>query len=488
MDSRRILAHFRSEHRVLAMMDHPNVAAVFDAGLTPAGRPFFVMELVDGKPITDYCDAARLTILQRLRIFCTVCDAVHHAHSKGIVHRDLKPQNILVARDGTLDRVKIVDFGVAQVLGSDPSITSGHTGRNELIGTPRYMSPEQTVGDHRWIDSRSDVYSLGVLLYELLTGTTPLPNDGEQQVLQGADSNTSCEVEILRPSDCAARLSADKLAAIALARSTPPRQLAQQIHRELEWIVTKALEGDPARRYETARGLRDDVERYLRGDLVQARPPSMVYMLRKRLARGRAAWLMRSSLVVATLFCILIGWLLYREVDYRRRVALLRDLHVVANDSWRNSDLAVRRQLYQDVQALQQNLLGDRDPTTWWTQVHISQICAEQEQFKEAVDLAEQAYSMLLETQGADGPYTKHCATHLINCYNGLIWETLNPDPAQGVEPLERVPAMTDRGAGHPPGNREVWILSAGAQDFLNGVHGLVLCLDRRCRWIGTRG
>ncbi len=445
MDSRHILARFRREHRVLALIDHPSVATVFDAGLTPTGRPYFAMELVNGQPITDYSDAARLTLSQRLKLFSAVCDAVQHAHSKGIVHRDLKPQNILVVRDGACEQVKIVDFGVAQVVGKDSSITSCSNGQKEPIGTPGYMSPEQTAGDHAQIDSRSDVYSLGVLLYELLTGTTPIPCSRNPYIPAEDDSNRTFCDNIIRPSECVAHLASDARNAIALARSTPARHLAQQIHRELDWIVMKALEVNPARRYETARGLRDDVQRHIRGDLVQARPPSFAYVLQKRFQRGRATGVLRASLIVVSVLCVLIAWLLYREVDHRYRMASLRDLQIAANASWDSPDLEASRQLYEEVQTLQHELLGDGNPTTWWTQVHISEIHRQQQQFRQAVELGEEAYKMLLVTQGADGPYTKHCGVQLVNSYLSLIWQCVSPDPAERVEPLENVPMMVER-------------------------------------------
>lgn len=464
MDSRQILARFQEEHRALAMMDHSNVTVVFDAGTTGSGRPYFVMELVEGEPITEYCDARRLNLPQRLRIFATVCDGVQHAHRKGIVHRDLKPQNVLVVPDTGLGQVKVVDFGVARMLQRDPQTAAVRSAPNSWAGTPLYMSPEQAAGDDDRVDSRSDVYALGALLYELLTGTTPRAKDHEPPAAAAASFLTADAP--VRPSLRPARLPGDRVATAAAARNTDPRHWAKQLQGELDWIVMKSLDPDPSRRYETARGLRDDIERYLQGARVEACPVSRLYLLRKRLQRSCAAWLVRASWVAAVVLCAVTGLLLWRVIELRYRVVKMHDLQHRADASWRESDRTGQIQLHQDLLKLQRHLLGDRDPATLWTEVQLSRACLEQQQLRAAVAWGVHAYALLRETQGMAGPHTKHGATHLLNCYVELVWESVNPDAQARVEPLRRVPELvvrsralceaTERYGYYLPGHKEL--------------------------------
>jgi serine/threonine protein kinase/tetratricopeptide (TPR) repeat protein len=288
MDSAQVIARFESERQALALMDHPNIARVFDAGGTESGRPYFVMELVPGGPITEFCDRHRLTLGARLELFLDVCRAIQHAHHKGIIHRDIKPTNVLVAlRDGA-PVVKVIDFGVAKatVLGlTDRALITTH---GQLIGTPEYMSPEQAEGSDRDIDTRTDVYSLGVLLYELLTGTTPLPSKRLGEVSFAELQRLIREEEAPRPS---ARLSAlgDGATALARKRGLSARQLAQFLAGDLEWVVLKALQKDRAQRYDTPGSLAEDIERYLRCEAIRARPPSAAYRLKRFTQRNRVA-------------------------------------------------------------------------------------------------------------------------------------------------------------------------------------------------------
>jgi serine/threonine protein kinase/tetratricopeptide (TPR) repeat protein len=297
MDSRAVLARFEAERQALAIMDHPNIAKVYDAG-TSGGSPFFVMELVKGVPITKYCDENRLTPRQRLELFVPVCQAIQHAHQKGIIHRDIKPSNVLIARYDDRPVPKVIDFGVAKATGQRLSEHSAHTGFGAVIGTVEYMSPEQASFNQLDVDTRSDIYSLGVLLYELLTGTPPftrkeLEHAGVMEMLR--------LIREEEPSKPSAKLSsAETLPALAAKRGTEPKRLTKLVRGELDWIVMKALEKDRSRRYESASGLAVDIQRYLTDEPVQAGPPSAWYRMRK-FARRHKLVLTTSSLVAATL-------------------------------------------------------------------------------------------------------------------------------------------------------------------------------------------
>src|SRR4051812_26598405 len=283
MDSRQVLARFEAQRQALALMDHPNIAKVLDGGLH-AGRPYFVMELVKGVPITEYCDKVRLTPRDRLELFVPVCQAIQHAHQKGIIHRDIKPSNVLVALYDDKPVVKVIDFGVAKATGAALTERTIDTAFGGVVGTPQYMSPEQATFNNLDIDTRSDVYALGVLLYELLTGSPPfskkdLEKQGLMEILRVVR-----EEEPPRPST---KLStADALPTLSANRGTEPKKLTGLLRNELDWIVMKALEKDRTRRYETANGFAADVQRYLSGEAVLAHPPSAGYRLKKFVRRN----------------------------------------------------------------------------------------------------------------------------------------------------------------------------------------------------------
>src|SRR5262245_44676573 len=302
MDSRQVVARFEAERQALALMDHPNIARVLDAGTTEAGRPYFVMELVKGVPITKYCDEHHLTPRERLELFLPVCQAVQHAHQKGIIHRDLKPSNVLVCRYDDKPVPKVIDFGVAKATGSKLTDQTLHTEFGAIVGTFAYMSPEQAELNQLDIDTRSDIYSLGVLLYELLTGTTPLERNRLKEVAILELLRLVREEEPPRPST---RLSTvQELPSIAANRGLEPRKLSGLVRGELDWIVMKCLEKDRNRRYETANGLARDIEHYLHDEPVNACPPSRTYRLRKFARKNKAA------LAVAALvlfFLVLLG-------------------------------------------------------------------------------------------------------------------------------------------------------------------------------------
>jgi WD40 repeat protein/serine/threonine protein kinase/tetratricopeptide (TPR) repeat protein len=317
MDSRQVLARFEAERQALALMDHPNIAKVLDAGATPDGRPYFVMELVKGVPITQFCDERRLTPLERLVLIIPVCQAVQHAHQKGIIHRDLKPSNVLVGLYDGVPVPKVIDFGVAKATGQKLTEATLFTGFGAVIGTLEYMSPEQAQLDNLDVDTRSDVYSLGVLLYELLTGTTPLDRRRLKEAALVEVLRVIREEDPQRPST---RLSTTaELPSIAACRNVEPRRLSGLLRGELDWIVMKALEKDRNRRYETANSIAADLRRYLDDEPVTACPPSAWYRFRKFARRNRPA-LATMSVVAASLVALAALSVLY--ADRQRRFAL----------------------------------------------------------------------------------------------------------------------------------------------------------------------
>jgi eukaryotic-like serine/threonine-protein kinase len=299
METRQVVARFEAERQALALMDHPHIAHVFDGGHTASGRPYFVMELVKGVPITQYCDEHNLAIRERLELFVTVCQAVQHAHQKGIIHRDLKPSNILVSVHDTVPVAKVIDFGIAKATGQQ--LTTLFTNFAQLIGTPMYMSPEQAQLNGVDIDTRTDIYALGVLLYELLTGTTPF--DAERLRTAGYDELRRIirEEEPARPSTRMSTLVPATRAVLA-QRQYDGGQLSQLLRGELDWIVMKALDKHRDRRYETASAFAADVQRYLHDEPVLARLPSVGYRLRKMVRRNRGA-----VMAVVVVMLVLIG-------------------------------------------------------------------------------------------------------------------------------------------------------------------------------------
>jgi serine/threonine protein kinase/tetratricopeptide (TPR) repeat protein len=289
MDTRQVVARFEAERQALAIMDHPNIARIHDGGVTPAGRLYFVMELVRGVPITEFCDQHRFTTRQRLELFVTVCHAVQHAHQKGIIHRDLKPNNILVTLHDVVAVPKIIDFGIAKATTQPLTDRSLFTHFSQIIGTPLYMSPEQAEMNGLDVDTRSDVYSLGVLLYELLTGTTPFESERLKQVGFDEMRRVIREEEPPRPSQRVSTLDVSARSTISERRGTDVRTFASTLRGELDWIVLKALEKDRSRRYESVSAFAADVAHYLRDEPVEACPPSAAYRLKKLVRRHRRA-------------------------------------------------------------------------------------------------------------------------------------------------------------------------------------------------------
>src|SRR3954465_10560369 len=317
MDTRQVIARFEAERQAVAMMDHPNIARVLDAGTTESGRPYFVMELVKGVPITKYCDAKHLPLRARLELFIEVCQAVQHAHQKGIIHRDIKPNNVLVAEYDDRAVPKVIDFGIAKATAQRLSERTMFTEFGQVLGTVEYMSPEQAKFNQLDIDTRSDIYSLGVLLYELLAGSTPFEGKRLKEAAFDEMLRIIREEEPPKPSTRFTTLA--QLPSIAANRGSEPKKLSGLVTGELDWIAMKALGKDRNRPLETASGFAPDIQRYLNDEPVQACPPSAAYRFRKFAKRHRVA-IMTAALVSAALVLgmVVSTWQAIRARDAER--------------------------------------------------------------------------------------------------------------------------------------------------------------------------
>jgi WD40 repeat protein/serine/threonine protein kinase len=345
MDTKQVVARFEAERQALAVMDHPNIAKVFDAGATDTGRPYFVMELVRGVPITRFCDERQLSLRERLDLFIQVCRAIQHAHQKGLIHRDIKPSNILVTMNDGVPVPKVIDFGIAKATAGRLTEQTLFTRFEQFLGTPAYMSPEQAEVGGVDIDTRSDIYSLGVVLYELLTGRTPF--DGEALLKRGIEELilTLRDVEPPRPSTRVTSLAAADLETVARSQRCEAPKLVSSLRGDLDWIVMKCLEKDRTRRYETANGLARDVERHLAGETVVAAPPSAAYRMRKFVRRNRV-WVMAGSMVAGVLVLGMVGttggmlWALRETGKATRAVQSEAQAKRLAEDNARAARLA----------------------------------------------------------------------------------------------------------------------------------------------------
>jgi eukaryotic-like serine/threonine-protein kinase len=316
MDSRQVVARFESERQALAVMDHPNIAKVLDSGVTPDGRPYFVMELVHGTPITDYADTHRLSTTELIHLFIDVCHAVLHAHHKGVIHRDLKPSNVLVTVQESGPQVKVIDFGIAKAVGIGLTDKTLVTRAGQMLGTPEYMSPEQAEMSGLDVDTRTDIYSLGVMLYELIVGVLPFDLGSKPDY---AISHTIREQEIPRPSTRLTSLG-NTLPTVARYRSTTPESLRKELRGDLDWIILKAMDKDRTRRYDTPKGLANDLRRHLAHEPIEARPPStrdrMVKFVRRNRTPVTAAAVAIAAILVGAAAAVL-GFVEAREAQYR---------------------------------------------------------------------------------------------------------------------------------------------------------------------------
>jgi WD40 repeat protein len=323
MDSKEVIARFEQERQALALMDHPNIARVFDGGMTPSGRPFFVMELVRGVKVTEFCDQAKLSTADRLKLFVAICHAVQHAHQKGIIHRDLKPSNIMVTLHDGVAVPKVIDFGVAKAMQAQQPLTERtlFTQFEQMIGTPLYMSPEQAEMSGLDVDTRSDIYSLGVLLYELLTGRTPFdPQDLMRQSHEEMRRRIR-EVEPPKPSTFVDSMAMDARMRVANHRGSDAVKLTGQIRGDLDWIVMKALEKDRTRRYETANGLAMDIQRHLAHEPVLARPPSQLYRFGRLVRRNKLVFGAAAAVVAALVAGLSLAIWSFRGEQKQRQIA-----------------------------------------------------------------------------------------------------------------------------------------------------------------------
>jgi serine/threonine protein kinase len=356
MDTRQVIARFEAERQALALMDHPNIAKVLDAGTTDTGRPYFVMELVKGMPITKYCDDRHLTPRARLELFIPVCQAVQHAHQKGIIHRDLKPSNVMIALYDGRPVPKIIDFGVAKATGSKLTERTLFTEFGAILGTLEYMSPEQAELNQLDVDTRADIYSLGVLLYELLTGTTPLERKRMKATALDEVLRLIREEDPPKPST---RLSTTEgLPSIAASRGLEPTKLSGQVRGELDWIVMKALEKDRNRRYETANGFAADVQRYLADEPVQACPPSAGYRLRKFARRNKTGVFAGTAIVTALVTGLAIASIGFLQA--RKQAAIATAERNEKAQALQERELALTRAKQQESLARENELLARR--------------------------------------------------------------------------------------------------------------------------------
>jgi tetratricopeptide (TPR) repeat protein len=428
MDSAQVVARFEAERQALALMDHPAIAKVFDGGTTPQGRPYFAMEYVKGEPITVYCDRHGLSTKERLQLFTQVCEGVQHAHQKGIIHRDLKPSNVLVTIQDDKAAPKIIDFGVAKAISQPLTERSLFTELGVLIGTPEYMSPEQAEMGSLDIDTRTDIYALGVLLYELLTGTLPFDRKELRQAGIAEIQKIIREKEPPRPSTRVSQLGPASIE-VATNRRTEPRRLMGDLRGDLDWITMRALEKDRTRRYQTANALAADVRRQLANEPVLARPPSAGYRAYKFVRRHRSGVAAASAVALALvtgLVAASLGWIRAREAERvsTREAAtakavsdfMVRLFEVADPNEARSRTLTAQEMLARGVKDLDRALAGQPEVQAR-IMTTLSNIYTNLGRYQDAEPLAVKALETYRRLLGGEHPDTLKAAHTLANLY-----------------------------------------------------------------------
>jgi eukaryotic-like serine/threonine-protein kinase len=449
MDSRQIVARFEAERQALAMMDHPNIAKIFDADVTETGRPYFVMELVRGIKITEYCDQHQLPTKERLDLFTKVCHAIQHAHQKGIIHRDIKPSNILVTVNDGVPVPKVIDFGIAKATQGELTDKTVFTQFQQFIGTPAYISPEQAAMSSLDIDTRADIYSLGVLLYELLVGQTPF--DAKEMMQGGLDAlrKTIREREPLKPSTRFKTMPAAELTTTAQRHRTDPAHLTHQLRGDLDWIVMKCLEKDRTRRYETANGLAMDIQRHLSCEPVLARPPSRFYEFQKTVRRHKVGFAATAAIILALAAGItLTAWQAVRATKARQdSEAVTKYLTAVfrSPDPARDGrNIKVVETLDKAVKSLDHDF-ASQPALRARLQLTLGTTFRDLGMPLEAIPLLEKARDYYVAVSGPKHPETLSAMNDLAGAYHGVgrqqeaigLWEEVLPSRREVLGPYD---------------------------------------------------